>query len=151
MKAIATKYYYQSLKDHGADSETLEKIEQSFLKQEFINDVIGAMNQGSQVVEMIDINQVGGGAAVANSILNKPPREFFIEKYEALLAHEIGHALGLTHNFKASYDESHFYFEDEHKNHGRKARRSGSSVFFGDGLFASGCLGGERSWALRCS
>ncbi len=37
----------------------------------------------------------------------------FKKEIKATLSHEIGHALGLVHNFKASYDRANFQFEGE--------------------------------------
>lgn len=40
-------------------------------------------------------------------------RSLFKKEIKATLLHEVGHALGLTHNFKASFDKKNFAFEGE--------------------------------------
>ncbi|MFN7728929.1 MAG: zinc-dependent metalloprotease, partial [Bdellovibrio sp.] len=42
-----------------------------------------------------------------------PTEQMFSNWYAKTLSHEIGHSLGLTHNFKGSFDKSNFKFGDE--------------------------------------
>ncbi len=44
---------------------------------------------------------------------NTPTEVIFKEFYKSTLAHEIGHSLGLTHNFEGSKDLANFRFADE--------------------------------------
>lgn len=49
----------------------------------------------------------------AEKIVNKDEQELIALIYANTLSHEIGHVLGLTHNFQGSYDKEHFHFPDE--------------------------------------
>lgn len=46
-------------------------------------------------------------------IADVPTEQIFANWYAKTLSHEIGHSLGLTHNFKGSFDKSNFKFAGE--------------------------------------
>ncbi|MFN7454409.1 MAG: zinc-dependent metalloprotease, partial [Pseudobdellovibrionaceae bacterium] len=46
-------------------------------------------------------------------ILTQPIEVIFKDYYKSTLAHEIGHSLGLTHNFQGSFDKRNFAFKGE--------------------------------------
>ncbi len=46
-------------------------------------------------------------------MLNMSVEDIFSEKYKLILSHEIGHSLGLTHNFKGSVDAANWKFSGE--------------------------------------
>ncbi|MCE3011032.1 MAG: zinc-dependent metalloprotease [Proteobacteria bacterium] len=46
-------------------------------------------------------------------ILTQPVEVTFKDYYKSTLAHEIGHSLGLTHNFQGSFDKRNFAFKGE--------------------------------------
>lgn len=54
-----------------------------------------------------------------DSLVDEPLEKVFSNWYAKTLSHEIGHSLGLTHNFKGSFDKRNFAFGDDRKDKDR--------------------------------
>lgn len=61
-------------------------------------------------------------AFAAINMITTSPEDVFVNWYSDTLSHELGHSLGLTHNFKGSFDKANFEFA------GEKTGREYSSV-----------------------
>jgi len=87
------------------------------------------------------------GDAVYSKYLEMPEDEALALSTKATLAHELGHSLGLTHNFVGSYDKANFNFE------GESSKRNYSSImdYINDSMQVYDGPGPYDVYALRAA
>lgn len=71
--------------------------------------------------------QIVRDSSGAVDVLKTPTEELFRQFYKSTLSHEIGHSLGLTHNFEGSRDLANFRFNESEKSH-KEGGRNYSSI-----------------------
>lgn len=151
----------EDIRKHGADPSFFERhLISSYLEfngdQLHVQD-IAQLTSRYQELTMMYLSQYGAHAETScfyesmdegSEILAEMPMdELFLSMFKHTTSHELGHALGLAHNFKGSFDESNFKFPDERNT----KRRSSSIMEYGDSLeraFYSG-PGPHDAYALR--
>jgi hypothetical protein len=67
-------------------------------------------------------DEEGAAGNLAMDVLATPTEDLLVAYYQITLAHEMGHAIGLRHNFEGSYDKSNWEYA------GQKSGRNYSSI-----------------------
>ena len=80
--------------------------------REFKHDRLTAMARGIDFADMLDPNVIGIAAKYAGrDDYDLIWRELRVELFRATALHEVGHTLGLRHNFQGSYDSLNYFDE----------------------------------------
>lgn len=121
LKNIVDNEMYEAYKDRLSPKNHRE-LESLVMQQTYIKQIASSIQNGHQIVEMMEDMTIAG----ENDIHQLSAEQLLVDKYEAVLVHEMGHALGLTHNFSGSYDKNNFLFT--HENPETVKPRTSSSV-----------------------